>query len=667
MKNKKKLALLLTSLMTFSGCEIYYVNSSNPEVSSSTTSSTVVESSSETSTSSEESSSDSSSSSEESSSTAPAPTVATVVTSISSKQTLVDFELNKGVKEEKTNEFVIRDRYYQVGDDNRFNFKPQISVMKMTSNGGSIETETLHNVEWTYNINLALYENNGYTALPGENDYVTSIDYTNCDIDFSDAAIGKRFQISIYPKNLTDKQLQELETKYTRSYEVEVVDGYNVYEAKELGYITNANSIYYGHEKTNWDTFKTENNLLLDYYPSALILHDDIKITAADLPKEYFYSAAELNETDSDYNSALGSLRDWLCVYNRNLSGDDSFTLEGNYFDINAEYVPTVVRTDHVITDPSHIVSHSQLFYFYSKVGNNVNIQNVRLNGNAQRSEEAKLGGGIIMCKKEGANFVANNVISRSWYISYISDYAHYINAASYDATLEPAMAITNCKGYDNFTSFIYNWGSKVLMNNSEFIQSGGPAILQDYVAKEKDGVNNVQHIPYTEANNCNIVSRVTGSEAWFAMHNASQEIAGLLALDYALASLKKRISIAENGNNYINLICLNKDGSAEGPAGTMNTTGTFILNNDNSKNTFDYGASNPEFYQFFWGVMQRNYTNKVLLTSTGGMCYNEGQLELKNKNNEVITTSNAGHMLTGDLLSIYYGFMQITVGYYNA
>ena len=40
---------------------------------------------------------------------------------------------------------------------------------------------------------------------------------------------------------------------------------------------------------------------------------------------------------------------------------------------------------------------------------------------------------------------------------------------------------------------------------------------------------------------------------------------------------------------------------------------------------------------------------------------------ELKNKNNEVITTSNAGHMLTGDYLSIYYGFMQITVSYYNA
>ena len=83
--------------------------------------------------------------------------------------------------------------------------------------------------------------------------------------------VGKQIKISVSPKNLTNKQMNELETKWTRNYIVEVVDGYNVYSAKELGYINNSTSalpqigsIAPESAKTVWDRFKEANGLELN-------------------------------------------------------------------------------------------------------------------------------------------------------------------------------------------------------------------------------------------------------------------------------------------------------------------------------------------------------------------------------------------------------------------
>ena len=132
------------------------------------------------------------------------------------------------------------------------------------------------------------------------------------------------------------------------------------------------------------------------------LLHNDISITKDDIPSEYFWSEEELKGTGSE--SAIGSLKDFACVYFRILSNEDSFTLDGNYFTVNADAVPTVALTDDKPTDVQHIISHAQLFYFYSKKGNNAAIQNVKMYGNAQRSSNTADGGGLIMCKEEGVN-----------------------------------------------------------------------------------------------------------------------------------------------------------------------------------------------------------------------------------------------------------------------
>ena len=552
---------------------------------------------------------------------------------------------------------------YQVGYDNKFNFKPVLTVMDLTTFEDYVS-------DWDYNISIYLYEDSSqsYQLLMAENDYVTSLDTSKCDIDFSDAAVGKKFKISLYPKDLTEKQSVE---EFTHSYEVEVVDGFNVYNAKELGYITNANSAgtmdrgTMGSAKEAWAKFRRENNLA-EYYPKSLILHNDIKITANDIPSEYFWSQEELGGTSSE--SAIGSLKDFACIYYRKLADNDTFTLEGNYFTVNAEELPTVELTEDKPTDSEHIISHAQLFYFYSNTGNKAAIQNIKMYGNAQRSSDTKDGGGVIMCKEEGVNMSVINTIARCWYISFHADYAHYVNPNGYFAELEPTYLVESCRAYDNFTSFVYNWGSKMIINNSEFIQAGGPAIIQDYVPKEKDVVNEVHHIPYTEINNTNIISEVTGYEAWFAMHNAASAASMIAELSSALGNIRKTYLRVKNGNNYMNFICLNKDGNSVGPGGTANTTGSVKINNGDTNTVFDYGKSNEEFKNFFYSVLSKpgNATNPTFLTSTGGMCYTDGSKPVMDISGNILSVSNAGNMLTGEYLSIYYGMMQITLGYYS-
>ena len=82
---------------------------------------------------------------------------------------------------------------------------------------------------------------------------------------------------------------------YTISFEFEVVEGYNVYNAKELGYMDNRTN---GAEADAWNAFKEANNLASDYFPTNLIFHKNIDITVNDVPGYFFYTAEELNKSD---------------------------------------------------------------------------------------------------------------------------------------------------------------------------------------------------------------------------------------------------------------------------------------------------------------------------------------------------------------------------------
>ena len=101
MKKNNKLALLLVSLMTFSGCEVIYVNTSSPSNQSSSTISSLIDTSSDVSSDTSSDASSDTSSDTSSSQTPSVPTINRIVWAVKDKQTFSDFNSNKSVKDNK--------------------------------------------------------------------------------------------------------------------------------------------------------------------------------------------------------------------------------------------------------------------------------------------------------------------------------------------------------------------------------------------------------------------------------------------------------------------------------------------------------------------------------------------------------------------------------------
>ena len=102
-----------------------------------------------------------------------------------------------------------------------------------------------------------------YQDVTSDLEYVESIDNVKCAVDFSSKAVGEVFKVAITPAGLTEKQIDKID-EYRVQFEFEVVDGYNVYNAKDLALYENRTE---GEVAEAWIKFKQENNILkCNYY-----------------------------------------------------------------------------------------------------------------------------------------------------------------------------------------------------------------------------------------------------------------------------------------------------------------------------------------------------------------------------------------------------------------
>ena len=657
----KKIGMLLLSIMCITSCNNTTSTTSN--TSSNKVSSDVSNSSSIiASTSSSEVNQNScvNSSSVNSTSSSSLETYSVAVYDIENKNTFVNFENNKSEQENKEDEFIDLTRNYQVGDDNSFDFKPNLTLYRRNNATG--ERDFVYNADWEYEVSLEEYSEEGF-SLASTSEFVDSLDSNNCVIDFNDAAVGKTFKISLYPKNLSSDQMKDLDTKWTRTYVVDVIDGYNVTETKELAYIHNhdGNMVQIGslprdNYKTIWDEFKTANGLTLEYSPASLVFHNDIVLTKEDVPAKLFYSEEEVSESDSDYSRVIGSLKDYISIYHRDLEENEEFKIEGNYFSLDIDNFPTIVRADNKITDPDHIISHSQLFRFEGDETAIAKIDNIKLIGNSPREEDSTLSGGLIMNKVEGPRFSAYNNIAIRWFITYFPQ-----TVANY--------TMDSCRAYNNFNSFIFSWGGvDVVIKNSEMKGAGGPAIIQNHLGcEDSDPANDV--ICSTKIINSTLESIVAGTEGWFSIMNATSIVPSIKALDLVFnVGGRSFLRKGGSGETYLNVICLNKSGEAESVTTNPNVRGSVSVKNDTTDYTFDYGATNPYFGAMYQAVLAQNASAPLFETSGGGMAYTDGATGLYDIQNNNITTSGdtSNAIYKGEYLCMYYSGMQMLFSYGN-
>lgn len=561
-----------------------------------------------------------------------------LVNTVSKRHSFETYNLNKSEKDNKNTEFFDLTTPYYVGDDNPFRVEPTVTFASRDVVTKEIIDYDVKVASWSYVITVKLEGEDVTTS-----EYVEAVDKVKCTVDFSEKAIDKTFTIEVYPEKLTEKQIENI-SKYTTSVTCQVKDGYNIYDAKELGYVDSRKT---GKQGEAWVAFKNENNMDVDYLPKNIFFQCDINITKEAVPSCFFWSEEEVKGA-ADYDRALGSLKDYEEFYYRAFGENETLGIYGNYFTLDVSDIPVVVRENDKITETGKAISHSQVFYFEGAESSNIRMEGINFIGNAPRVEDMTKAGGIICMKVNTQTFTAYNNISTSWYISY------FPNGTS------KRFEINKCKAYDGYNCFVYNYGSgDVHIIDSEMVGAGGPIVIQDHF---KPGEEN-QRISKTYFENCKLESYVAGTEGWFTSVGATSAATAIKALDVAFLPFKRSIlKESADGTTYFNCIVINKSSTAQGP--TAIKCEGFVQIDDNV--AFDYGANDP----YVKGLIDTtfSYGAPALQTSKGqtitDVAYigQTGIVDYQNK--QILDPSH--NVFQGDYICIYYNGMAIVLGYNN-
>ena len=592
----------------------------------------------------------------------------TIINDVNLNNNFVLFNAAKKEKENKQTEFFDREQHYLVGIDNPFNVKPEVSFLKYNPATGDIFPTTVD--KWEYDVDVFVKRaDDQYECVTDSKDltteYIDAIDNVNCTVDFTKAAVGETFKVEVVPTGLTEKQQQTVKS-YTMSFEFDVTEGYNVYSTKELAYIDNRVKNTGG---TSWNEFKKANNLDINYNPSKIIMHTNLKLNAADLPAAFFFQENEVSKTDPDYDryeeiknedgtvtkkyiGVVGSMKDHVDIFNRTLAAKEEFGIEGNYFTLDFSGIREVIRENNKPTNKGELFSHSQIFRIDGSEDSKFSLRNLNIIGNAPKEENSLKAGGAILIKVTNPQASIYNNISKCNFITYFPE-KKLTN-----------MTVEKCKGYDAYNCFIYNWGSNIDIKDSEFIGAGGPIIIQDHAYHdEADG----GMTPTTNIANSKLESYVAGTEGWFVMVGAAPIIGTIKALDNLLnpfgrSFLKK--SSKDQLITFMNFICLNKSGSAQGMT-AVKVDGNLTIDT----NKFNYGKENPYLAAMIEQTREKAAPTICSSAAEGadGFGYFNGSdlaiIDVTGKPNQ----NPQSKLYQGDYLTLYYTGMMIVLGYYPA
>ena len=474
------------------------------------------------------------------------------------------FASNKGA----TSNFKDKTQGYLVGDDGAFSFSPIVAAYD--ADGKLLYFDAPGEVEIV--ATLYVLTEGEYVEVSDMATYV-EVDALNASFDFTESAIGNSFKLVVYPRLLEDAgEDAEVIAELSNSLEFKVIDGYNVYTAADL--------LLWDNNNADVAAFRAEKGITVDASTvSALVLHNNIALTASDIPSCHIYD----EERDADHFAGLsnekkarlqGSLKDYSFILDRNLGDNGQFTFEGNYFTLDASAVPYVMKEsgdDNLEILPTSIVSHASLFRVRGNASadsttttEDFHMNNVNLIGNLNRQENVESSGGLILAKFELTKGTTYNMVSKGWYIN---------NFVSQNATGHE-FVIDSCIFEDSYNSLLYVWGGLVEIKNSRIYGAGGPAIIADHVSPDDNTSGRtgsggwISHIVIDEASE--VASYVTGQEAWFAEFNAQSAAAAIMATDAIFNSFNRTFvtkTTDEGGNtqSLLNLMMIFKSGEAEG------------------------------------------------------------------------------------------------------
>jgi len=479
-----------------------------------------------------------------------------VISSVSRNKVLLDFDSNRAEKANKEEEFFIRDNNLVVGTDNDFCIRPSLEIYDEDDNKVSDD-------QWPYDYVVEVYKKNATGTFDKVDDkYYEVTDPSDASIQFKTTAEGSTFKIVITPGKEGGVKYKE-EAKYAQEAIVDVVNGFNVVDAldfsvfdnREKGpefdeYPTDSEADYGNPEgsfDTKWYEFKEERGIEGLSADNFVIL-GNISVTPDDIPAEFIY---EENEDPK----AIGSLKDPMYIYRRTAEGETK--IYGNYFTLDYSQLPLIVRgCGHKSTETENrLDSHSTLLRLSE---GDLTITDLNVVGNgirAVKEEDKKYSGSLMFIKTHNmaGKVSMENVLCRKAYMTVMSE-------APEDG-YEFSADINYCKFYENYNSFLYNWGSEISCSNSIMKNAGGPVVIADHIVYEgfendpvvlnpsEKGLYEVNgYVAKTSFTNCDLDSKVIGKEAWFDMMGATAITPQIKQLSDLIAS--KGVTIKEDGGH---------------------------------------------------------------------------------------------------------------------
>lgn len=561
------------------------------------------------------------------------------------------YTINKGARENPLAEFVTKDISYKVGDDNAISFKPILHVFK-----GRQEVDP-SNYTGGFTVKVEKKVNASYIDAPAAEFAALESD---ASIDFTESAIGNTYKLTICPKQIDESFIED----FTHVYLVDVIDGYNVTKVEELSlFDTTDNSYVYdgGGDvsglHSDWVAYKSAHNIPLNLHPTTMILHNDLLLTEAALPSNFFYTAEEAKSwSDTEQKKSIGSLKDYAYLYIKTTEGNLNFV--GNYFAVDWSKLPLVTRANGAEQTPSNKLNcHSSTFRL---INGSLNLENISFIGNshvAKTDDDIKFDGGLIAFKfawrTDFATF--NNVLEHGCYIGVMSEGSDGVKAPA-------VVTVKDAKFYDNNNSFLYNWGGDLTLKNSLFEGCGGPVVIQDHTGVDTSGDSPVfdyideangrfeivGYDPHTTFEDCTINNYVIGTESWFKSFGADALAPQIKVMSDTLSAVspsagrtflfgadhKGVLAQAAQGETVFNFIVLNKSGSAEGVTAYMVDGDVKFINNGVETDHFNYLRPNNvaaptqeeidrftaecTFNQYFRGVNGNNPSAPVFETKGG-------------------------------------------------
>lgn len=579
------------------------------------------------------------------------------------------------------NDFIVKEQTYVVGDDNPFTLKLTLTIIN--SNNEIVDDYD------SYKSYFEVWKDGKELTEAEYAEFVEAINAENNSIDFTQAAVGQTFTIKTRPADGIDESDY---SSMTRELTVKIVDAINIHEAWELNYLVNYDDLDYAeisqayypnsdHKQTTVvDAFLAGKGVTRPANMAGAVLHDNLVVTPADIPSEYFHES--------------GNLFDFITIFPHATDKDyKTFTFYGNYFTIFSYELPEVCEKGQ--GNNGDMVSSGSLFRFTCKELNatdfNLNDYTTRLeniyfrdnnpNSNNEANERRAIRG-IIGMKVQFHKIEAENIRIEAFYINFFLDNDYTV------------ASVNNCIFYNAHQNHIYSYNENHLgaddtapaanhspitlsITNSKITKSGGPVILNQTEAPHL-AKNSKSGAQVTIDENTEIWTWVTGTEAWFKAIGAETVASQLSGLGLLLAQSGMPKTFASmtgengmtgpNGEIFMNMVMVNIVSGGDfndvinfkGDLDGSFTKGdvTYLDMNDSVALDGVHGYGSQTVATEFITQAMAGKEPIIINTHTDGAI-------IVDKNSQTATPAgNVTGLADGDLVAIYYGCFGFVFGY---